>query len=183
MRRQPFLNVILWHTSWLHTCSREGIYGVVCPKSHTLSLLHCISSLLSDSNMPHVKSCSQLNHAHVASYIFSTHYLHTITPASWYLSFWMPKRGRSKGIVLATCLRCSVATQAKFSSSAFIAYMWRTIASHSVGGWKSLVLHPSLSLDFCRLTLFVSSYIFVSLLLCSSFFLYKSAFIIMSPMH
>lgn len=38
---------------------------------------------------------------------------------------------RSEQIVVAVCLRCSVATEANFSSSVLIAHMWNVIASHS----------------------------------------------------
>lgn len=76
---------------------------------------------------------------HVASYIFSAHYLRTITPRVWYLSFWIRKERRSKEIIIAVSLRCSVATQANFSSAALIAYTWNEITSHSVGGLRNFV--------------------------------------------
>lgn len=37
---------------------------------------------------------------------------------------------------MAVSLRCSVATQANFSSAALIAYTWNEITSHSVGGLR-----------------------------------------------
>lgn len=59
------------------------------------------------------------------------------------------------------CLRCSVATQANFSSSALIAYMWNEITSHSVGGfWRHSLFFSTFSLPWSlSLSLFPATFL------------------------
>lgn len=97
-------------------------------------------------------------------------------------------------MMVAARLRCSIATQARFSSAALIAYMWNEITSRSVGGlritffFSTFSLPQSLTLGFCLQHFFFSPLsfscsIFISLFPCDFFFLHKSTFTEKSPTH
>lgn len=74
-------------------------------------------------------------------------------PYVWYLPFCIQEKTRSKHVIVAVRLGCSVATQANFDSAALTAYMWNGITFQFVGGFG--------------ICCFFFSTIFVTLLCCS----------------
>lgn len=118
------------------------------------------------------------NHVHVPSYIFPAHYFCTMSSCLIPVILNARERKRSKEIIMAVCLGCSVATQANFCSNVFIAYMWNRISSCSVGGGRESLfsIHLQDSIFFFPLLfaiIFLPLFLFISLAL---FFIHKPSF-------
>lgn len=98
----------------------------------------CLSRSSSHSSVPHIKSWGQMSLIGTRCFI---HIQRSLSPHNNPVSdtchFEYKQKRRSKQIITAVCLGCSVATQPNFGSTALIAYMWNEITPHSVGGLRN----------------------------------------------
>lgn len=98
----------------------------------------CLSRSSSHSRVPHIKSWGQMSLIGTRCFI---HIQRSLSPHNNPVSdtchFEYKQKRRSKQMITAVCLGCSVATQPNFGSTTLIAYMWNEITPHSVGGLRN----------------------------------------------
>lgn len=146
----------------------------------------CLSRSSSHSSVPHIKSWGQMSLIGTRCFM---HIQRSLSPHNNPVSdtchFEYKQKRRSKQMITAVCLGCSVATQPNFGSTALIAYMWNEITPHSVGGLRNhfffhIHLHFKHSDSVSNTSPF---FFFISLFPCCFIFLLRSTFTAVSPTH
>lgn len=146
----------------------------------------CLSRSSSHSSVPHIKSWGQMSLIGTRCFI---HIQRSLSPHNNPVSdtchFEYKQKRRSKQIITAVCLGCSVATQPNFGSTALIAYMWNEITPHSVGGLRNHFFFTFTSISNTRILCqtHLLSFFFISLFPCCFIFLLRSTFTAVSPTH